>query len=152
MGKKMSIMGEGGKILIVLIISLVITESISYVLNPLFKITDNYQSLIYVAVVMIVVGFSLNLLAAFTMLRAYRKNQLATTGLYAVFIHPMYVFQILLTVPGLLLFFNSWLVLVAILPLFIAYKVFAKEEENYLKEKFAQEYTDYRQTVRIKFL
>lgn len=152
MAKKMSIMGVAGKIMLVLLISLVVTEGISIGFSPEFRITESFGSLIIVSIVMVVIGFSLNLTAAFGMLSAYKKNQLATEGLYALFPNPMYTFQILLTVPGLLLLLNSWLTLLTVIPVFMAFKVFVKEEEEYLKEKFGTEYLDYKEKVRFKFL
>lgn len=152
MDKKMSLMGVAGKIMIVLFVSLTVTASINFLFKPMFRITENYQKLVLVAVLAAVVGFTLNLIAAYGMLRAYRKGQLATGGLYSVFLNPMYTFQILITVPGLLLLFNSWLVMLTIIPVFIAFKFFVKEEEEYLKEKFGSLYIVYRKKVLFKFL
>ena len=86
------------------------------------------------------------------MLSAHKKDQLATHGLYALFFNPMYTFQLLLTLPGLLLMLNSWLALLTVIPAFIAFKVFAKEEEKYLEKKFGAQYTEYRKKVLFKFL
>lgn len=152
MAKKMSLMGVAGKIMVVLLISLAVTEGISLLLAPVFKITPDYRSLVLVAVVLAAVGFSFNLIAAFAMLRAHKKGQLATRGLYALFLNPMYTFQLLLTVPGLLQLLNSWLALLTVIPAFIAFKVFTKEEEKYLAEKFGSQYTEYRKKVLFKFL
>ena len=152
MDKKMSLMGVAGKIVLVLFISLMITEGISFFFKPAFKITGNYEKLAVLAAVMAISGFTLNLIAAFGMLSAYRKGQLATKGLYSVFLNPMYTFQILVTVPGLLLLFNSWLVTAAVIPVFIAFKVFVGEEERYLEMKFGDRYREYRKKVLFKFL
>ncbi len=152
MDKKMSLMGVAGKILVVLIISLTVTLSINFLFKPMFRITENYHQLIIIAVVMAVAGFTLNLMAAFGMLSAYKKGQLATGGLYSIFLNPMYTFQILVTVPGLLLLFNSWSVMMTVIPVFIAFKVFVKEEEKYLQEKFGNQYKYYRENVLFKFL
>lgn len=149
MDKKMSLMGVGGKIAIAFIVSLAVTASISFLFEPMFRITENYDKLIIIAVVMVIVGFTLNLIAAFSMLSSYRKGQLATGGLYSIFLNPMYVFQIIITIPGLLLFFNSLLVMITIIPTFIAFKVFVKEEK-YLEEKFGNQYKDYREKVLFK--
>ncbi|HWQ59253.1 MAG TPA: methyltransferase, partial [Clostridia bacterium] len=67
-------------------------------------------------------------------------------------LNPMYAFQLLLTVPGLLLLLNSWLDLLAMIPAFIAFKAYAREEERYLAEKFGKEYERYREKVLLKFL
>ncbi len=152
MAKKMSLMGVAGKIMIVLLISLAVLEGISLLLAPAFRITTDYRSLVIAAVVIAVVGFAFNLIAAFGMLSAHKNDRLATKGLYALFLNPMYTFQLLITVPGLLLLLNSWLALLTIIPAFIAFKVFTKEEEKYLEEKFGTQYTEYRRKVLFKFL
>jgi len=152
MEKKMSLMGVAGKIVITLVISLAVTASVSFLFKPMFRITENYHKLVIIAVLMAIVGFTLNLTAAFGMLSAYRKGQLATGGLYSIFLNPMYTFQILITVPGLLLFFNSWFIMITIIPVFIAFKVFVKEEDKYLEEKFGSQYKDYRKKVLFKYL
>ncbi|HWS29700.1 MAG TPA: methyltransferase [Clostridia bacterium] len=148
----MSLMGVAGKIVVVLLIALAVTEGISLLTAPAFKITDDYASLTIIATIAAVVGFALNLAAAFEMLSAHKKGELATGGLYAWFLNPMYAFQLLLTVPGLLLLLNSWLALATVAPTFVAFKMFAKEEERYLEERFGGEYTAYRGKVLFKFL
>jgi len=55
-------------------------------------------------------------------------------------------------VPGLLLLLNSWLALLTIIPAFIAFKGFTREEEKHLEEKFGTQYTEYRRKVLFKFL
>ena len=152
MNKKMSVMGVGGKIGGVLVASVAITEGINYLSGSVFGITGDYHTLVIVAVAMMAVGFGLNLTAAFGMLSAHSKGKLATGGFYSVFLNPMYTFMLLITVPGLLLLLNSWLVLLAIIPTFIAFKKFAKEEEKYLEEKFGPQYKSYKEKVLFKFL
>jgi protein-S-isoprenylcysteine O-methyltransferase Ste14 len=152
MDKKMSVMGVGGKIVGVLMGAVAVTAGVSFLFQPFFRITEDYHRLAIGAVVMIVVGFALNLVAAFEMLRAYGKGQLATGGFYALFLNPMYTFQILITVPGLFLLFNSWLVIISLIPTFIAFKVFVKEEEKCLEDKFGDQYREYRKKVVFKFL
>lgn len=152
MNKKMSLMGVGGKIAIVLVISTLITETISVLSGSTFRLTNNYDDLVPVAIVLAIVGFAINLIAAFGMIGAYNKDELATKGLYSIFLNPMYTFQIFITVPGLLLLLNSWLVLITVIPTFIAFKIFVKEEQQYLENKFGKKYADYKNKVLIKFL
>ena len=152
MEKKMSLMGVAGKIMLVLLVSLAVTEGLSLYFSPAFRITQDYGSLAVAAAAIAAVGFALNLVAALGMLKAHKEGLHATGGLYALFLNPMYAFQLLLTVPGLLLLFNSWLSLCAVVPAFIAFKVFVKEEEKYLAEKFGAQYISYREKVLFKCL
>jgi protein-S-isoprenylcysteine O-methyltransferase Ste14 len=148
--RKMSVMGVGGKIAIPTLLYLAVAEGVSLYLRPFFDITSNYGSLLMAGIVMIAVGFSLNLVAAFSMLKAHREDRLATGGLYRLFRDPMYVLQIFLTLPGLFLLFNSWLVLAGFIPAYMAYRVFVREEHRYLEERFGEEYRQYLKTVLLK--
>jgi len=146
----MSVMGVGGKIAIPTLIYLAVAEAVSLYFYPSFRITENYGALFIIGVVMITVGFSLNLVAAFEMLKAHREERLATGGLYRLFRDPMYVMQIFITLPGLFLLFNSWLVLAGIIPAYIAYRVFVREEHRYLEERFGETYKAYLGRVVVK--
>jgi protein-S-isoprenylcysteine O-methyltransferase Ste14 len=148
----MSVMGVGGKIAVVLLAALAVTEAVSVLTQPLFRITADYRILAYVGAGLAAAGFSFCLAAAFSMLSAHRREELATGGLYAIFLNPMYAFQIFVTVPGVLLFFNSWLVLITVIPVFIAFKIFAREEEAWLLEKFGDRYASYKASVVFRFL
>ncbi len=152
MNKEMSLMGVGGKIAIVLVGSLVFMVVMDMLLGHSFRIARDPRQLLIIGFAVAWVGFTLNLVAALGMMKAHGKGELATKGLYSVFLHPMYAFQILVTIPGLLLLFNSWLIMVVVIPAFIAFKVFAKEEERYLEDKFGDQYKVYRERVVFKFL
>jgi protein-S-isoprenylcysteine O-methyltransferase Ste14 len=149
MEKKMTVMGVAAKIAVPAVIYAAVTEAVSLLARPVFSITDNYTALLVTGLALVVVGFGLNLLAALEMLKATREKRLAK-GLYNVFRDPMYVLQIFLTFPGLLLLLNSWLVLTTVIPAYILYKAFVREEHDYLEAKFGDEYREYLKKVPIK--
>ena len=152
MEKRMSVMGIGHKAGAVIGGYILLTGIPSYVCWPLFRMTkDSYPVLLTIGLLLAVVGFSLNLAAAFQMLRAYKTDTLATGGLYGVFLHPMYFFQVFVTLPGLLLLFNSWLVMTAALVGIGTVKLFEKEESRYLEKRYGHAYAVYRQKVRVRF-
>jgi protein-S-isoprenylcysteine O-methyltransferase Ste14 len=135
MKKRMSVMGIGHKAGSLVGGCLVLTATLSYVFSPLFRITgSSYGVLLTVGIILAASGFSLNLAAAFQMLRAYKKDRLATKGLYHVFLHPMYFFMLFVTLPGITLLFNSWLVLTAVPVGIAAVKYFVKEENSQRRE------------------
>ncbi len=150
MNKKMSVMGVGHKIALPTLLWLAVAEAVSLLSKPTFSITDNRQLLNIIGLALIVVGFSLNMVAAFTMLKATREKKLATTGLYSIFRDPMYTVMICLTLPGLFLLFNSWLVLLGVIPAYIAYRVFVREEHKYLEGLYGQQYREYVNKVPVK--
>lgn len=152
MEKRMSVMGIGHKAGVVVIGYLILTVVLSSKFSPLFRITsDFYNTLLTAGIVMVIVGFSLNLAAAFQMLKAYKRDTLATKGLYRIFLHPMYFFQLCVTLPGVTLLFNSWLVLTTVFVGIAAVKLLVKEENNYLENRYGDVYMDYKRKVIIKF-
>jgi protein-S-isoprenylcysteine O-methyltransferase Ste14 len=153
MSKKMSVMGIGHKAGIIAGVYFAITVLIDYMFPTMFRIAaDGDKILFKVGIIMAVAGFALNLAAASRMLKAYKSGRLATKGLYAIFLNPMYTMQILVTLPGITLLFNSWLVMTTTIVAFITVKVLVKEEERYLEDKFGNVYRDYRKKVLIKIL
>jgi isoprenylcysteine carboxyl methyltransferase (ICMT) family protein YpbQ len=132
MEKKMSVMGVGAKIAIPILVYLIAAEVVSLLTAPLFTITPQYSVLLVIGIALAVIG------------------RLATGGLYKIFRDPMYVLQIFLTLPGLFLLFNSWLVLAGVIPAYIAYRVFVREEHAYLAGKYGDVYTRYVAGVPIK--
>jgi protein-S-isoprenylcysteine O-methyltransferase Ste14 len=150
MKEKMSVMGVGTKIAIPTLLYMTVAALLSRLVRPALRITANERALRKGGVVLMVVGFSLNLAAAVAMLQAYRADRLATGGLYRLFRDPMYVLQIFITLPGLFLLFNSWLVLAGVIPAYAAYRVFVREEHRYLEERFGAAYRAYLNRVLLK--
>lgn len=150
MNKKMSLMGVGAKIAIPTLVYLAVAVAVSWFARPFFVITSNHALLVAIGLLLAVIGFALNLVAAFSMMRAHKENRLATNGFYALFRDPMYVLQIFVTLPGLFLLFNSWLALIGVIPAYIAYKVFVREEHKYLETLFGEEYREYVKKVSIR--
>jgi protein-S-isoprenylcysteine O-methyltransferase Ste14 len=150
MGNKMSVMGVGGKIAIPLLLYTAAAAAASWIFRPLFRITGNYRRLRAAGIVTAAAGFSLNLVAAIAMLKANRQDRLATGGLYRLFRDPMYVLQVFITLPGLFLLSNSWLVLTGVIPAYAAYRVFVKEEHRYLEKRYGEAYRKYLEKVLLK--
>ena len=55
------------------------------------------------------------------------------------------------TLPGVTLLFNLWLVLTTVLVGIAAVKLFEKEENHYPENRYGDAYREYRQKVLIKF-
>jgi|AGTN01.3.fsa_nt_gi Putative protein-S-isoprenylcysteine methyltransferase len=153
MKNKMSVMGVGGKIGAVTALYLAAAVALDIVFAPLFRIADaGYAVTLPVGIAMAAVGFAFNLAAALPMMKAHRAGRLVKNGLYRLFLSPMYVFQIFLTLPGIFLIINSWLAMSTVAPAYIAYRVFVREEYRYLEESFGGEYSAYRRTVLAPFI
>ena len=63
----------------------------------------------------------------------------------------MYFFMLWITLPGVTLLFNSWLVLTVVPVSIIVVKRFVKEEYTYLEKSYGSAYTEYRKSVVFRF-
>ena len=152
MEKRMSVMGIGHKAGAVVGAYLALTALVSWLVKPVFTITQTgYGTLLTIGVVLIIVGFTCNLIAAFQMLAAHKRDTLATTGFYKLFLNPMYFLMLWITLPGVTLLFNSWLVLTAVPVSIIVVKRFVKEEYSYLEKRYGSAYREYHKSVLFKF-
>jgi protein-S-isoprenylcysteine O-methyltransferase Ste14 len=143
-------MGVGAKIAVPTLLYTAVAGLVSRRFRPSFRITGNSRSLLAPGIALAATGFSLNLIAAVSMLKADREQRLATGGLYHLFRDPMYALQIFITLPGLFLLSNSWLVLAGVTPAYMAYRVFVREEHRFLEDRFGKEYREYLTKVLLK--
>lgn len=151
MEKQMSVLGIGHKAGATVGAYLAITAAVSFLFAPAFLITQSYAVLLRVGVVLAVAGFALNLVAAVQMLAAHKRDRLAITGMYHLFLHPMYFFMLFITLPGVALLFNSYLVLTAVPVSILIVRRLAREENEYLERRYGSAYREYRKTVMIPF-
>lgn len=151
MEKQMSVLGVGHKAGAAVGAYLAVTIAISYLFAPSFRITEAYAALLRAGVALIIAGFSLNLVAALQMLAAHKRDRLVTTGMYHLFLHPMYFFMLFITLPGVALLFNSYLVLTVVPVSILVVRRLVREENEYLERRYGNAYREYRKTVMIPF-
>jgi protein-S-isoprenylcysteine O-methyltransferase Ste14 len=98
-------------------------------------------------VALIVLGVAMFLVAAVQVHKAFDEGKLVTSGIYAYVRNPVYAAFIWLIAPGLILV--TGLLLLIILP-FVMYgliRFLLLDEDNYLEEKFGEEYLEYKRRV-----
>jgi protein-S-isoprenylcysteine O-methyltransferase Ste14 len=147
----MSVMGVGLKAGAVVGGLLALTVIASFVYAPVFRIAEGYGALLAAGITLAVIGFSLNMAAALQMMKAHKEDRLATGWMYRTFLNPMYFFQVFLTLPGVALLFNSWLVIAVVPFSAVAVHLFAKEEARSLEAAYGEAYRAYRRKVPIRF-
>jgi protein-S-isoprenylcysteine O-methyltransferase Ste14 len=93
---------------------------------------------------LVVTGTAVYVMALRTFNQGYNSHQLVTHGLYACVRHPIYFAWIVLICPGVVLFFQSWLMLILPLVAYGSFKLSIHREDRALEDRFGQAYQDYR--------
>ena len=144
--------GIGPEFSIITVLSGVLTGWLTYLYPDQFIITCiPYLVLVIIGVGLLMTGTVIYVHSLRVFNRGYRKEQLVIVGPYSVVRHPIYAAWILLICSGTVLFFRSWLMLLVLLLAYISFKAFIHKEDDYLKGKFGQAYSDYRSKVNELF-
>ena len=152
MAKKMTAMGTGPATAVPAFTYLTLVIVLDYVMRPRFKLHASFGTLLPWGVALIAVGLVVLAVSAVQMLRAFKRHELATTGLYAIAPNPMFMVYVLFILPGLALLPRSWLVLTSAVVFYVLIRVMSRPEEEWLMQEFGERYLEYRKRVLLKFL
>jgi hydroxyacylglutathione hydrolase len=100
---------------------------------------------------LIVTGIPIWVWASRSVDRAYAEGTLATQGVYALCRHPIYGNAIFFSIPGILLFFRSWLLLSIPAAAYVFCRLLLGREEDHLRRKFGFAYREYERTASALF-
>ncbi len=103
-------------------------------------------------IVLLALGVPLWLISAAQILIHVPKNQLITTGPYALMLHPLYTSVALLVLPGVGLAVDTWLGPALGLILYLSSRIFSPSEDAILAKAFPTEYPAYREKVLMPWL
>ncbi len=107
----------------------------------------SYSILAGAGIVLLLLGVPMWAIAVWTIVRAFSRGVLVTSGVYGLVRHPIYSALIVFILPGIALLCRSWPMLLASLVAYIIFKMLIKREDRYLEENFGKEYLDYRGRV-----
>jgi hydroxyacylglutathione hydrolase len=148
----MTIWGVGRRFTILSILYFVLALIAHYVWYPAFVIRGiPYVVLVIVGLALVAIGVPIWVTASTAVDRAFEAGRLATQGVYALCRHPIYGNAIFFTIPGIILFFRSWLLLTMPLAMVLAFRLLIREEEDYLRERFGPEFRAYERDVNAVF-
>ena len=100
-----------------------------------------------VGVVLTAAGLLMWIVGGVTVMRAYNRDQLVTSGVFALVRHPVYAAWITLVFPGLALLIRSWPMLITPLIAYAIFRHLIHREDEYLEQRFGRAYLDYRRRV-----
>ena len=124
----------------------------NHFLKPVFEIDFvPYRILIAAAVFLLCIGIPLYIVTLKALRTAYRKGELITTGVFSICRNPLFAEVIFLILPGIILFFNSWLLLTIPCFVYVMFKIFINREESLMERAFGPEYREYKNDTPALF-
>ena len=144
----MSRWGVGPQFVLYSIAFSIIPFSITMFYRQIFRITFIPQIILTsIGIVLIVIGLVIYFVSYFVVNKAFDKGELVTTGIFRCCRHPLYASWVIFTVPGIILIVNSWLGLTVPLFMYFVLLKLVRKEEDFLIEKFGDEYRKYQSDV-----
>jgi protein-S-isoprenylcysteine O-methyltransferase Ste14 len=98
-------------------------------------------------ILLLTTGALIYLISGLTIHKYFREGNLATKGTYAFFRHPLYGSWIVFIVPGIVLLINSLIGFAIPIFMYGVFKILIGEEDEYLEEKFGDEFLEYKKKV-----
>lgn len=150
--KKLTFWGASPRIFVITILYAIPVIIINSLFKPVFVISfipDKILTLI--AVLLLCLGIPLYFIIIKILKATYKKKQLITNGIFSVCRNPLFAVVIILILPGIILFFNSWLLLTIPCFMYFIFKIFIHREEYLMEKEFGQEYIKYKKSTSAIF-
>jgi len=150
--ERRSVLGVGPLLFLAAVLSGAPLFVLHYRYYPLFAIEAGPRWLLpVIGCVLLAVGLPFYVAALAALRRALKEDRLVTRGVYRMCRHPLYAAWILLIVPGILVWFRSWILLAIPAAMYLAFRMCVGREERRLEKKFGQQYLDYKEVVNALF-
>ncbi|MBN1151522.1 isoprenylcysteine carboxylmethyltransferase family protein [candidate division WOR-3 bacterium] len=146
--KRISRWGVGPSFAVFSIVYGMTSIVLSRFLRPIFEISlVHYQYLLATGSVFVLVGLAFFAASVRAVTKAYKADELVTTGVFGFCRHPLYGSWIVFIVPGIALTVNSLLALTAPFFMYVILIFLVRKEEAYLVDRFGEEYFNYRKRI-----
>jgi protein-S-isoprenylcysteine O-methyltransferase Ste14 len=129
---------------------------VGFILNILFpsafRVGGPPTVLEVISIILLVPGVTIWIWSVVLILTKVPKKELITYGPYSLVKHPLYTGVALMVLPWLGFLFNTWLVALIGVILYIASRIFSPEEEKTLAKTFGPTWDEYYKKVKIPWL
>ncbi len=139
----MNIVGQGGKIILFMLPSLIAAIGVHAYLPRIAALPDGTRFIRPVGYLLLLLGLILWGTAIIQLITGFSKGKLVTTGAYGVVRNPIYSSATFLLFPALSLLTSTWVYGVASVFLYVGVMIFIGTEEKQLTQAFGREYKDY---------
>jgi protein-S-isoprenylcysteine O-methyltransferase Ste14 len=139
----MNIVGQGGKIIIFMLPSLIAAILVQIYLPQIAALPESISFIRPVGYIVLLPGIILWGTAVFQLLTGFSKGKLVTNGAYGVVRNPIYSSATFFLLPAVALMSLTWVYFVPSVFLYVGVMIFIGKEEKQLTKAFGQEYEDY---------
>ncbi len=139
----MNIIGQGGKIILFTLPSLIAALLVHAYLPNVAAFPEGISFIKPVGYVLLPLGLILWGTAVIQLLTGFSNGQLVTTGAYGVVRNPIYSSVTFFILPAVALITLTWVYFVPSVFLYIGVMIFIGKEEEQLTRAFGKEYEDY---------
>lgn len=141
--KGMTIIGQGGKIILFMLPALIAALAAHALLPQIAGLPESIRFIQPAGYVLLTLGVILWGSAIVQLLTGFSHGKLVTTGAYGVVRNPIYSSVTLFILPAVALLTFTWVYLVPSIFLYCGVMIFIGVEEEQLKAAFGKEYRDY---------
>lgn len=139
----MNIVGQGGKIILFMLPSLIGAILVQAYLPQIAALPDSIRFIKPVGYLLLLPGLILWVTAVIQLMTGFSKGQLVTTGAYGVVRNPIYSSATFFILPAVALTTLTWVYFVPSVFLYVGVMIFIGKEEKQLTKAFGKEYEDY---------
>jgi protein-S-isoprenylcysteine O-methyltransferase Ste14 len=141
--KGMNIVGQGGKIILFTLPSLMAAIWVHTYLPNIAALPEILSFIKPVGYLLLLLGLILWGAAVIQLMTGFSKGRLVTTGAYGVVRNPLYSSATFFILPAVALLTLAWVYFVASVFLYMGVMIFIGQEEKQLTKAFGQAYEDY---------
>ncbi len=139
----MNIVGQGGKIILFMLPSLIAAIWGHKSLPAVAALPDNIGFVRFLGYVLLIPGLILWGSAVVQLLTGFSKEKLVTTGAYGVVRNPIYCSVTFFIMPAIALMTLTWVYFLVSVFLYVGVMIFIGTEERQLTNAFGKDYEDY---------
>jgi protein-S-isoprenylcysteine O-methyltransferase Ste14 len=139
----MNIVGQGGKIILFMLPSLIAAIGVHTYLPQIAALPEGIRFIKPVGYLLLIPGLILWGTAVVQLMTGFSQGKLVTTGAYGIVRNPIYSSATFFILPAVALMTLTWVYFVASVFLYAGVMIFIGKEERQLTKAFGKEYEDY---------
>jgi protein-S-isoprenylcysteine O-methyltransferase Ste14 len=140
---EMTIVGQGGKIILFMLPSLIVAILIQVYFPQIAALPESISFIKPIGYLMMPLGLILWGAAVIQLMTGFSKGKLVTTGAYGVVRNPIYSSVTFFILPAVALLTLTWVYFVPSVFLYLGVMIFIGKEEQQLTKAFGKAYKDY---------